>query len=275
MNEHKLDKTKPFVKWVGGKRGIMKSLLAHVPENVNNYYEPFVGGGALFFEIANRTKHSYLSDLNVDLIISYQIIKTEPLKLIETLKVHKENHCKDYYYEIRNLQEIENPIQNTARFIYLIATCFNGLHRVNKDNKFNTPIGKYENPNILDESNIKSVHQALQNATIKYQDFSKIEAKKGDFVYFDPPYHPTKNSSFTGYVKNGFAEKDQERLRDFALNLSKNGINVMISNSNTEFIRNLYKKHFIVEEIEAPRVINCKPSERNSITELLITNSRY
>ena len=195
------------------------------------------------------------------------------MELIEVLKTYEQSHSKEYYYEIRKKQNLKCPVQNTARFIYLLATCFNGLYRVNKHNKFNTPIGSYQKPNILDERNIKSVHQVLQNATIKYQDFSKINPTKGDFVYFDPPYHPTKSSSFTGYVKNGFTENDQERLRDFALNLSKNGINVMISNSNTDFVKNLYKKHFIVEEIEAPRVINCKPNERNSVTELLITNN--
>lgn len=273
MSDFKIcDKPKPFVKWVGGKRSILKEILPRIPQRINDYYEPFVGGGALFFEITDRARHSHISDLNADLVVSYQIIKTRPLELVDLLRAHEKNHSKEYYDNIRNKQDLIDPVENTARFIYLLATCFNGLYRVNKDNKFNTPIGNYQKPNILDESNIKSVNQILQNTTIKYQDFQKIKPRYGDFVYFDPPYHPTKNNSFTKYVKNGFTEKDQERLRDFALSMVDNGVNVMISNSNTDFIKNIYKKHFIIEEIEAPRVINCKPNERNSITELLITN---
>lgn len=259
-------KAKPFVKWVGGKRSIMKSLLTYTPTQINNYYEPFVGGGALFFEIANRTKHSYLSDLNADLITCYQTIKTKPLELIEALKTHKENHCKDYYYATRNKQDLKCPVKNTARFIYLLATCFNGLYRVNKNNIFNAAFGYYKNLNILDEDNLKSVHQVLQNTTIKYQDFSKINPTKGDFVYFDPPYH----DCFLEYTKNKFTKKDQERLRDFALNLSKNGINVMISNSNTKFIKDLYKNDFEIIEITTSKSIN--PSYRKPTIELLIKN---
>lgn len=257
---------KPFVKWVGGKRGIMKSLLTYTPTQINNYYEPFVGGGALFFEIANRTKYSYLSDLNADLITCYQIIKTKPLELIEALKTHKENHCKDYYYATRSKQDLKCFVQNTARFIYLLATCFNGLYRVNKKNIFNAAFGYYKNPNILDEDNLKSVHQVLQNTTITHQDFSKINPTKGDFVYFDSPYH----DSFLEYTKDKFTEKDQERLRDFALNLSKNGINVMISNSNTKFIKDLYKNDFEIIEITTSKSIN--PNHRKPSTELLIKN---
>jgi len=269
----KTAKAKPFVKWVGGKRGIIKHLLARIPKKIGNYYEPFVGGGALFYEISNYVEYSrYLSDLNVDLIVSYQVIKTKPLELIEALKIHKDNHSKDYYYKIRNFQEIEDPIQNTARFMYLLATCFNGLYRVNKDNKFNTPIGDYINPNILDTNNIHATHIFLQNADIKYQDFSKINPSRGDFVYFDPPYHPTEDTSFTKYVSGGFTEKEQEKLRDFALSLINKGINIMISNSDTAFINDIYKKHFRIERIEAPRVVNCKSNKRKPITELLITS---
>lgn len=277
MNNFSLDsatvRAKPFVKWVGGKRRVVKELTERIPKKINNYYEPFVGGGALFYEMVGNVKSSNLSDLNADLIVSYEIIKSKPLELIEALKIHKNNHNKEYYYKIRDLQNIEDPVQNAARFIYLLATCYNGLYRVNQNNKFNTPIGSYVNPNILDEDNIKANNLLLQNVEIKYQDFSKINPSEGDFVYFDPPYHPTDSQSFTKYVKNGFTEKDQERLRDFALSLVKKNVNIMISNSDTAFVNDLYKKHFKIEKVAAPRMVNCKSDKRNPVMELLITNN--
>lgn len=263
---------KPFVKWVGGKRSIINELLQRIPKQINNYYEPFVGGGALFFEIYNMVNHSYLSDLNADLVVSYNIIKNEPQKLIGLLNKHRENHNEEYYYKIRAMQALQEPIENSARFIYLMKTCFNGLYRVNKKNEFNTPIGRYKNPNICDKENIFAVSQALQHATIKHQDFTKITPQKGDFVYFDPPYHPTSNSSFTKYLSNGFSEKDQTRLKDFALELTKAGINIMISNSDAEFIIDIYKKNFNINKVSAPRVVNCKADKRQSVYEILITN---
>lgn len=265
-------KAKPFVKWVGGKRSIVNELLKRIPKQINNYYEPFVGGGALFFEIYNRVSHSYLSDLNVDLIISYNIIKDRTKELIECLKKHAENHSKEYYYRIRAMQDLQDPIENSARFIYLMKTCFNGLYRVNGNNEFNTPIGSYRNPNICDLENILAVSQALKQATIKYKDFTRITPEKGDFVYFDPPYHPTSEDSFTKYLSNGFNEKDQTRLRDFALELTKAGINVMISNSDVEFIANIYRKNFTINKLFVPRVVSCKADGRKSVYETLITN---
>lgn len=263
---------KPFVKWVGGKRSIINELLQRIPKQINNYYEPFVGGGALFFKIYNMVNHSYLSDLNADLVVSYNIIKDEPQKLIGLLNKHRENHNEEYYYKIRAMQALQEPIENSARFIYLMKTCFNGLYRVNKKNEFNTPIGSYKNPNICDKENIFAVSQALQHATIKHQDFTKITPQKGDFAYFDPPYHPTSNGSFTKYLSNGFSEKDQTRLKDFALELTKEGINIMISNSDAEFIIDIYKKNFNINKVAAPRVVNCKADKRQSVYETLITN---
>jgi DNA adenine methylase len=267
--EEKTNKAKPFVKWVGGKRSIMHELTSRLPNKINNYYEPFVGGGALFFEIFDRVKFSYLSDLNMELVVAYNVIKNNPRELIELLKKHKQNHNEDYYYKMRDLQEIEDPIENSARFIYLLKTCFNGLYRVNKNGFFNTPIGSYINPNICDEENVWLVNDVLQNAEIKYQDFTKIEPKAGDFVYFDPPYHPINETSFVKYVSGGFSEKDQERLRDFALVLKKKGVNVMISNSDTRFINELYKD-FNIHKMEAPRFVNCKVDKRGDVGEVVI-----
>ena len=263
---------KPFVKWVGGKRSIMSELLKHIPKDIKNYYEPFVGGGALFFEIYNTVNLSYLSDLNVDLIITYNVIKGNSGELIKRLKEYQIKHNKEYYYHIRSMQALEDPIDNSARFIYLMKTCYNGLYRVNKKNEFNTPIGSYENPAICDEENLLAVSKTLKYTDIKYTDFTKITPSKGDFVYFDPPYHPTKDDSFIKYVSNGFTEKDQTRLRDFALDLSRNGINVMISNSDSDFIIDIYKKNFTINKVPAPRVVNCKADKRQSVFETLITN---
>jgi DNA adenine methylase len=264
--------TKPFVKWVGGKRSIVNELLQRIPKQIKNYYEPFVGGGALFFEIYNMADFSYLSDLNSDLVITYNIIKKDPQALIKLLNIHKDNHNEEYYYQIRAMQDLQDPIKNSARFIYLMKTCFNGLYRVNKENEFNTPIGSYKNPNICDKTNILAVNKALQYADIKYQDFTKISPNKGDFVYFDPPYHPTTEDSFTKYLSGGFTETDQTRLKDFALELTNAGVNVMISNSDAEFIVDIYKKNFNIAKVSAPRVVNCKADKRQPVFETLITN---
>ncbi len=266
----KLTKAKPFVKWVGGKRSIVKELLARIPQEINNYYEPFVGGGALFYSLHNKVNKSFLSDLNIDLIISYITIQNNPQELIKALERHQENHNEEYYYSIRKMQEIANPVENSARFIYLLKTCFNGLYRVNQKNEFNTPIGSYKNPTICDIENINEVNKVLQGVDIKYQDFTKITPQKGDFVYFDPPYHPTTQDSFVKYVSGGFTEKDQTRLRDFALSLKNKGVNVMISNSDAEFIIDIYKKDFNISKISAPRVVNCKADKRQSVFETLI-----
>lgn len=263
---------KPFVKWVGGKRSIISEILPRIPSKINNYYEPFVGGGALFFEIYNMVDFSYLSDLNIDLVVSYNVIKENVDELIKKLEIHQKNHNEEYYYQVRSQQELSDPLENSARFIYLMKTCYNGLYRVNKDNEFNTPIGSYKNPAICDKENLKNVANVLNRADIKYQDFTKINPKKGDFVYFDPPYHPTSQDSFVKYVSNGFTEQDQIRLRDFALELTKKGVNVMLSNSDADFINNIYKKGFNITKITAPRVVNCKADKRQSVYETLITN---
>lgn len=263
---------KPFIKWVGGKRSIMQELLRRIPKQINNYFEPFVGGGALFFEIHDAVTHSYISDLNVDLIVAYSTIKTRLTELIEALKIHELNHNEEYYYQIRALQDLSDPIKNSARFIYLMKTCYNGLYRVNQKNEFNTPIGSYKAPTICDEENLIMVAKALKRASISYKDFMKITPEKGDFVYFDPPYHPIKKDSFTKYVRNGFDEKDQTRLRDFALELSRAGVNVMISNSDAGFIIDIYRKHFKIEKVSAPRTVNCKADKRQPVFETLITN---
>lgn len=263
----------PFVKWAGGKRSIISELKDRLPVKFNNYYEPFVGGGALFFEIYSTLKKAYLSDVNFYLIMAYTVIKKDPKALIELLKKHAKNNSDDYYYKVRAWHELQDPIEISARFIYLNKTCYNGLYRVNKKGEFNVPVGKYPNPNIISEENIMTCHKAFKNVQIEYKDFSEIKADKNDFVYFDPPYHPTNETSFTAYSKLDFTEKDQIKLAEFAIALHHKEVKVMLSNSNTKFIKDLYKSSiFKTKVVNAPRLVNCKGNGRNAVEELLITN---
>jgi len=265
----------PFVKWVGGKRSIIQELITRLPETFNNYYEPFVGGGALFFSFTH-TKNVFLSDMNIDLVITYGIVKKQPEELIDALRKHAKKHSPEYYYKIRARQHLKDSIQRAARLIYLNRTCYNGLYRTNKKGEFNVPIGRYDNPDIIREDVIRSCSKALTKVNIQLLDFKNITPKKGDFVYFDPPYHPRTGTSFTKYTINDFSEEDQTRLRDFCIELHKKGVYIMLSNSNTEFIRTLYKnKVFKVSIVHAPRNVNCKAAKRTSAEEVLITNYDY
>lgn len=274
IDEHVTNSAIPFVKWVGGKRSIIVHLKKRLPQEFNAYHEPFVGGGALFFEIHRRISSAYLSDSNLDLLLGYSVIKREPQKLIARLKRHAQAHCEDYYYKMRSQHCLQDAVEIAARFLYLNRTCYNGLYRVNKKGEFNVPVGDYENPGIVQEENILLCSRALQkNVTIAYKDFSEIQPSTGDFVYFDPPYHPTDESSFTAYSKNDFTEKDQARLAVLAKVLHERGVKVMLSNSNTKLIRHLFRSPvFRIEIVSAPRMVNCKPNGRGAVEEVLITN---
>ena len=262
----------PFVKWVGGKRNLVHSILQNFPKKFNDYYEPFVGGGAVFFSISDRIRNAIISDNNLELILTYKTIQKNPQQLIELLKVHQKNHSKDYYYKMRSL-ELTKPIEIAARFIYLNKTCYNGLYRVNKKGKFNVPMGRYKNPNIVQQENILACRNALQTVNILYGDFERIKPREGDFIYCDPPYHPTNEISFTEYTQQNFTEAEQARLRDYITDLTKHGVYVMLSNSNTKFILDLYKsKSFYKKVVYAPRYVNCKPGSRGDVEELIITN---
>lgn len=272
-NENDYHTAQPFVKWVGGKRSIINELTSRMPKSFNNYFEPFVGGGALFYELNGKVKKAFLSDINLDLVIAYNVIKKEPQKIIDVLKEHAKNHNEEYYYKVRSQHNLQDPIKIAARFLYLNKTGFNGLFRVNKKGEFNVPIGRYTNPNIIQEKNIWQCHSALAKATIEYRTFETIAPQSGDFVYFDPPYHPTDESSFTKYTKLDFTEKDQIKLRDFVVELHKKGVKIMLSNSKTKFIESLFSSSIFTQHtVHAPRYINCKPNKRNSVEELLITN---
>ena len=274
-------KPKPFVKWVGGKRQLLRQfreLGLYPPEDfnpiTNTYYEPFVGGGAVFFDLL--PKNAELSDLNNELVTTYNVIKNHVDELIQSLQKHV--YDKEYYLEVR-AKKIEDlsDVEVASRFIFLNRTGFNGLYRVNKSGQFNVPFGRYNNPVICDEDNLRRVSDALQGVTITHRDYKNVlkTAKSGDFIYLDPPYYPINaTSSFTSYTAEGFLEKEQTELRDTFVKLHEKGCFVMLSNSDTPFINELYSglDGITINKITAGRSINSKGSGRGKITEVLITN---
>jgi len=277
---------KPFLKWVGGKRGLLSQLLEKFPSEFANYHEPFLGGGAVFFELYARgylkDKKVYLSDINSELINTYNVVKNYPLDLISNLEIYKEKHSQDFYYKTRALDREDeffkiSELERATRFIYLNKTCFNGLYRVNKKGYFNTPIGSYKNPNIVDRDTILSASEALQNAIISNKPFDEVvhNATKNDLVYFDPPYYPLNvTSSFTAYNENDFLDDKQKELFNVFEELHEKECFVLHSNSDTNFIKDLYQEHSI-DFVQANRFINSKSSGRGKINEVLIRNKEW
>lgn len=261
----------PFVKWAGGKRKLLGEICRRLPPSFRAYHEPFTGGGALFFTLAAGLKQAFLSDANNDLIIAYQVVQQSPHALLAALARHAKHHSKDYYYAIRGRHGLEDPVEVAARLIYLNKTCFNGLYRVNSRGEFNVPAGAYENPVIVNKDGILACHKALQGVSVTRCGFEAIAPRRGDFVYFDPPYHPTTETSFTKYASDDFAEKDQIRLCEFYTELGGKGVLAMLSNSDTPFIRQLYGAFFIAT-VKASRPVNCKADKRGAVREVLITN---
>lgn len=263
---------RPFVKWAGGKRQLLKKLIDNCPATYGTYFEPFVGGGALFLTI--HPPKAVISDINEELINAYRVIKTEPDRLIRSL-CQRHNNAQDFYrVRAQDLLTL-SPLTRASRFIYLNKTCYNGLYRENGRGQFNTPYGKYENPTIVDVSNIKSISAYLNERDTVIlagpYEFATMTAVKGDFLYFDPPYFPlTATASFTKYHKNDFNRRDQEELARLFSDLDHRGCRVMLSNSNTDFVRELYRDYQIIE-VEATRAINCKANGRGrAANELLI-----
>lgn len=275
MSKNKL--VAPFLKWVGGKRQLMNTITQHIPTQISTYYEPFVGGGAVLFN--NQPKKAVISDLNSELINVYKVIKEFPNELIEDLKTHKNE--ADYFYETRALDRSSqysdlSSIKKASRVIFLNKTCYNGLYRVNNAGEFNSPFGRYKNPNIVNESTIKAVSDYLNTNKIEILNSDYEEAlkniRKGSFVYFDPPYAPlSKSSNFTGYNQGGFDMQDQVRLRDLCDKLNKKGIKFLLSNSDTPLISELYKDYKITL-VKANRSINSNAKKRGEINEVLIKN---
>jgi DNA adenine methylase len=266
---------RPFVKWVGGKSQLWAEIQKRIPENYKSYFEPFVGGGAVFFN--EQPSRAILIDINYELVNAYQVIRDEVDALIRDLQKHE--HSEDYFYRIRNIDRERayakwSPIKRASRLIYLNKTCYNGLYRVNSKGHFNTPFGRYDTPNFVDEENLRACSAALQGVEILENTFFVTEdlTTKGDFVYFDPPYMPlSKTANFTGYAKDGFSEEKQTVLRDLCVALDRKGVKFMLSNSDVPFIRKLYKA-FNLEKVLASRAINSNGSKRGKISEVLITN---
>ena len=266
-------KGKPFVKWAGGKRQIIDKLLHYAPDDFDTYYEPFVGGGALLFELS--PKKAVINDSNKELINVYECIKdSNKFELMcKELNRHEAKHCEDYYYEIRNLDRDKarfNKIadyKRAARTIYLNKACFNGLYRVNSKNEFNVPFGKKDKVNTYEGQNLGIICGFLNFNDIKILsvDFEESvkDAKKGDFIYFDPPYD-SDTSTFNSYTEDGFGKDHQERLAKVFKELSDRGCYVMLSNHNTTLVKELYK-NFNIHVIEAKRNINSNGKKRGKL----------
>lgn len=268
---------KPFVKWVGGKGQLLPQLLPMVPETFGGYYEPFVGGGAMFFGLSATGKidpqWTVLSDMNAELVSTYHVVRDVPNLLVEALHLHT-NEANHFYHVRAQAPTTLNPVKRAARFVYLNKTCFNGLYRVNKAGQFNVPFGRYTNPCICDEKNIFTVSAALQGVVVGRVPFEVVvdQACRGDFIYFDPPYHPVSaTANFTSYTGTGFGMQEQRLLAGVFYALDKRGCHVMLSNSDTPFIRELYDGYRIVT-VQATRRVNSKADGRGAITEVVVLN---
>lgn len=278
MKKEKLN-LQPFTKWTGGKRQLLPFIKDLMPESYDCYYEPFVGGGALLFDLAPNK--AVINDFNSELINCYQQIKDCPNELIELLALHQENNSKDYYLNLRSadrdgrIDEMTN-VARAARILYMLRVNFNGLYRVNLKNQFNVPYGKYKNPKILDKDLLLAISDYLNHNKIQILngDFEKAveTAKAGDFVYFDPLYIPiSKTAAFTSYTHEGFSYEDQVRLRNKVKELNDKGVYVMLSNSASPLVEDLYKD-FTIHYVEAMRTNGAKASTRGKVNEIIVTN---
>lgn len=277
--------SRPFLKWAGGKSKLIEQYIPYFPKEFSCYYEPFLGGGAMFFYLCDAAKsggrshhfpniQKYISDINADLINTYLCVKGDVELLISLLEKHQLNHCKEYYYQVR-ASKPDTAFELAARLIYLNRTCFNGLYRENSQGEFNVPMGKYKNPKICHSDLLRSASLALQDTEIlvsHYYTILKNAKTEQDFVYLDPPYYPlSSTSNFTAYSSNSFDKNEQIKLRDVVKLLTERGVKVMLSNSDCVFVRELYSE-FNIYEILATRAINSKAEKRGKITELLITS---
>lgn len=283
MSQHQILSTepKPFVKWAGGKRQLLSVIDKHIPSEFGTYFEPFLGGGAVLLHLLTEKPgiKCKVSDLNSDLVLSYVTIRDRVDELIHSLQNHAKNYHKNpdsYYYGIRD-SEPKSQIEKVSRLLFLNRTCFNGLYRVNSKGKFNVPLGRYSNPNIVNDENLIAVSHVLQSKKVQIscRDFSAVldDAKKGDFVYFDPPYQPvSKTASFTSYTKKDFTYNDLENLVQVSEKLSDKGCKVLHSNSNSKEVRDLFSKDWKVIEVSVNRAINSDSTKRTGQKELLIKN---
>jgi DNA adenine methylase len=266
----------PFVQFVGGKRRLLPELRRYVPVSFGRYFEPFLGGGALFFDLAPAG--AVLSDINPDLICAYRVVRDRPGDLLKALKRWKRD--EDFYYKLRARDTTGMPdVERAARFVYIIKCGFNGLWRTNKSGGMNVPFGDSQNnisphygPEIA--ANIEACSKALAGAIIECRSFRSPIGRgplRGDFVYFDPPYVPlTATANFTAYASDGFGIMEQRMLRDLAVSLRVKGVHVMLSNSSAPLVRTLYRG-FDIHEVTVQRNVGCKAETRGEVKELIIT----
>ena len=274
---------KPYLKWAGGKRQLLPEIKKHLPKDFNNYtyYEPFIGAGAVFFEL--QPQKAVINDSNEQLILTYKAIRDSAEALIMLLDNHQKNNCKEYFYETRNIDRNREKfheltaIEKAARMIFLNKTCYNVLYRVNSHGYFNVPYGRYKNPAICEDSVLRQISNYLRTNEIYIvnNDFEQAvsTADRNSFIYFDPPYHSQSNSNFTGYQADGFRENDHERLCNTILKMTNRGVKCLLSNSDTQFIRKLYNYDFFeLIPVQARRAINSSSAGRGNVNELLIKN---
>jgi DNA adenine methylase len=291
--KQRVNSASPFIQWVGGKRSLIEKYNPYIPIEFNRYFEPFLGGGAMFYHLHSKygnTKEYFLSDLNNELILVYKTIVSNHKEVTDLVNYMNVRHSKGFYYAVRNYDRVEiapkryekkfdiveelTPVEVAARFIYLNLTCFNALYRVNKDNLFNVPIGTSLKKDISDNGILKACADVLCNATITYQPYQNITPESGDFVFLDPPYAPLSTTSdFTSYTSEGFGLEDQKKLKEYCDQLNQNGVKFMLANSNCEFIRDLYQDYSQFT-FSLNRTLNSKKELRKQITdnEIMVTN---
>lgn len=266
---------RPVLKWAGGKGRLLPELMGRLPKCFARYHEPFVGGGALFFKLASRQQitQAAFSDINPALIEVYIALRDCVEEVIDILKQHYYDEA--YYYTIRALDPAALSLpERAARVIFLNKTCYNGLYRENRSGQFNVPFGRYKNPTICDEPNLRAASALLQEVDLEQRHFATAldKAQPGDFVYFDPPYHPlSSTSNFTAYSRYGFSEQDQVQLRDTFAELTRRGVRAMLSNSSAPLIYDLYRP-YAVHTVYAARAINSKAAARGKIAEVIVCN---
>jgi DNA adenine methylase len=265
------DPPRPFLKWAGGKGQLLAELRVRIPALRGRYFEPFLGGGALFFDLL--PKKGVLSDVNAEIVECYATVRDRVDELVRALKKHR--YDVDHYYAVRDADPAGlSPVERAARTIFLNKTGFNGLYRVNSKGKFNVPFGRYAKPLICDEANLHACSAALAKVELVTCDFeeSASRAKKGDFVYFDPPYVPlSRTATFTAYARGGFGRDAQARLAGVFDRLARRGVRVLLSNSDVPEIRELYRAYRI-HVVKAARSINSKGSRRGPVSEVLVSS---
>lgn len=275
-------RAQPFLKWAGGKSQLLEQYEPFFPaEGGGSYYEPFAGSGAVFFHLRSRQDFAryHLAEINAALITCYRVVRDAVDDLLARLREHQAQHAEAYYYHVRAWDRTPewaeaSDVERAARLIYLNRTCYNGLWRVNSKGQFNVPIGRYKNPDIANEDRLRAASAALQGVTLAVEDFEGVlrRAERGDFVYLDPPYFPrSETANFTSYSAQDFGVYEHQKLALVYTELHRNGVRVMLSNSDTPFVRELYAG-FRIETVQGRRAINSKADKRGPVSELVILN---